>query len=328
MVRPGRRRATRPAPASAAPLDMPQKIPAPVARRRLAANASSSPTRTMPAATPGSQMGGTRDSLRFFSPWMRWPTPGSTAKTSPPGLAAARKRPRPTSVPPVPMPATTTSTSPRVWRQISGPVASRWAMTLARLANWSGMKRAAGSAATSAAARSMAPSVPRPAGVSSSSAPKAAMMARRSSEAQAGMTMRTRKPMAAPIMARAMPVLPEVASTMVMPGRSAPERTASRTMRSAGRSLTDPPGLLPSTLASTRVRGGSASRALTSTSGVLPIADRMSLMRPPCAWWSPGMGRKGRGWTFSGRRAARNRNSAGRARRRARGAECGWAVAS
>src|SRR5215469_15265112 len=52
-------------------------------------------------------------------------------------------------------------------------------------------------------------------------------------------------------MARPTPVLPEVGSMIVPPGRSCPDASAAATMRSAIRSLTDPPGLKYSTLART-----------------------------------------------------------------------------
>ena len=48
-----------------------------------------------------------------------------------------------------------------------------------------------------------------------------------------------------------MPVLPEVGSTIVPPGCSAPDFSAASTIRSAMRSFTEPPGLKYSTLAST-----------------------------------------------------------------------------
>ena len=48
-----------------------------------------------------------------------------------------------------------------------------------------------------------------------------------------------------------MPVLPEVGSTMVPPGFSAPERSASSTIDSAMRSLIEPPGLARSDLIQT-----------------------------------------------------------------------------
>ena len=52
-------------------------------------------------------------------------------------------------------------------------------------------------------------------------------------------------------MARPTPVLPLVGSTIVPPAGSSPAFSASSTMRSAIRSLTEPPGLKYSTLAST-----------------------------------------------------------------------------
>jgi hypothetical protein len=65
------------------------------------------------------------------------------------------------------------------------------------------------------------------------------------------------------------PVLPDVGSTIVPPGRSSPDASAASTIRSAMRSLTLPPGLKYSTFAST----GAAIPAATGpsrTSGVFP----------------------------------------------------------
>src|SRR3990172_3035010 len=76
-------------------------------------------------------------------------------------------------------------------------------------------------------------------------------------------------------MARAMPVLPDVESRMVLPGRNFPVRMPSRTIHKAGRSLTDPPGLNPSSLAKMRTFEGSPSviRGISS-SGVSPTRSR------------------------------------------------------
>ncbi len=52
-------------------------------------------------------------------------------------------------------------------------------------------------------------------------------------------------------MASPTPVLPEVGSTITPPGRSLPSRSARSIMRSAMRSLTEPPGFRYSTLTST-----------------------------------------------------------------------------
>jgi hypothetical protein len=51
-------------------------------------------------------------------------------------------------------------------------------------------------------------------------------------------------------MARAIPVLPLVASMSVSPGAISPRASASAIMLMAGRSFTEPAGLLPSSLAS------------------------------------------------------------------------------
>ena len=86
-----------------------------------------------------------------------------------------------------------------------------------------------------------------------------------------GMTMTVRNPMAAPISARPMPVLPAVPSTTVPPGRSAPRATASRMIQSAARSLTDWPGFMNSALP--RISQPVASEARRSRiSGVRPTA--------------------------------------------------------
>src|SRR5262245_55673336 len=77
------------------------------------------------------------------------------------------------------------------------------------------------------------------------------------------------------MMARPTPVLPEVGSTIVPPGRSSPDSSAASIMRSAMRSLTEPPGLKYSILARTvGVRAADTGPAVTlrsRTSGVLPI---------------------------------------------------------
>ena len=72
-----------------------------------------------------------------------------------------------------------------------------------------------------------------------------------------------------------MPVLPEVASTMVWPGLSRPRRSASSMMPIARRSFTEPPGLKYSTLTYIVTCFG-ASR-LMRTTGVRPMVSRMLL---------------------------------------------------
>src|SRR5690606_30057038 len=77
-------------------------------------------------------------------------------------------------------------------------------------------------------------------------------------------------------MASAIPVLPLVASMRVSPGLISPRSSARLIMEIAGRSLTDPAGLLPSSLHSTMllVLPG---RRCKRTSGVSPIVASMVL---------------------------------------------------
>jgi hypothetical protein len=77
------------------------------------------------------------------------------------------------------------------------------------------------------------------------------------------------------IMASEMPVLPDVGSRIVWPGRIAPFSSASSISARATRSLTDPVGFWDSSLAQRRTPG-LGERRLSSTSGVLPIACTMS----------------------------------------------------
>jgi hypothetical protein len=67
-----------------------------------------------------------------------------------------------------------------------------------------------------------------------------------------------------------MPVLPEDGSMIVRPGARVPSASASATIRRAMRSLTEPAGFCPSSLARMRT-SGLGLRALTSTIGVLPM---------------------------------------------------------
>src|SRR5690348_4348191 len=95
------------------------------------------------------------------------------------------------------------------------------------------------------------------------------------------MTSSTGYPSTVPTIASAIPVLPEVESRMVLPGRNSPLSIPRSNMLRAARSLTDPPGLKPSSLAKIRTCGRSspAATARTSSSGVLPISSRTSCAR-------------------------------------------------
>jgi hypothetical protein len=73
------------------------------------------------------------------------------------------------------------------------------------------------------------------------------------------------------IIAREIPVLPDVGSRMVWPGRMSPRSSASSMSERATRSLIEPVGFADSSLAQIRTDGLGDSR-LSSTSGVLPMA--------------------------------------------------------
>src|SRR3954453_9939304 len=77
-----------------------------------------------------------------------------------------------------------------------------------------------------------------------------------------------------------MPVLPEVGSRIVCPGWIAPSASAPSIIALATRSLTEPVGLRPSSLAKIRTPGFGVIRG-NSTSGVLPTASRTLPYRPP-----------------------------------------------
>ena len=73
-----------------------------------------------------------------------------------------------------------------------------------------------------------------------------------------------------------MPVLPLVGSSSSRPGSSSPRASAVSTIALAIRSLTDPLGFWPSSLAYSRTDGDGASR-FSSTSGVFPTRSRREL---------------------------------------------------
>src|SRR4051812_26473568 len=75
-------------------------------------------------------------------------------------------------------------------------------------------------------------------------------------------------------MASAIPVLPEVGSIRVSPGLILPRASAWRIIEIAGRSFTEPAGLLPSSFTSKTLRSESGRRC-SRTSGVLPMKSSM-----------------------------------------------------
>ncbi|HWQ79550.1 MAG TPA: S-layer homology domain-containing protein [Anaerovoracaceae bacterium] len=93
------------------------------------------------------------------------------------------------------------------------------------------------------------PSVPKAASVSIVFAPKASIILRRSTETASLMTITTEYPFTAPIIARPIPVFPEVGSMMVLPGVSDPQSSACSIIFKAIRSFMLPVGLKPSIFA-------------------------------------------------------------------------------
>src|SRR5713226_3364692 len=97
------------------------------------------------------------------------------------------------------------------------------------------------------------------------------------------MTSLTRYPLAAPTIAYAIPVFPEVESMIVLRCVSSPRCSPSTIIESAARSFTEPPGLNHSALAYTSSPGKSCSNSLTRNSGVLPISPMMPALTVRCS---------------------------------------------
>ena len=112
---------------------------------------------------------------------------GSTATTRKSGLRFLMTSPTPVIVPPVPMPEIRTSAAPSVSSQISSAVVRRWISGFAGLLNWPTSRKRSGSLATISSARAIAPFMPFAPSVSTSSAPKAVSMRRRSRLIVSGM---------------------------------------------------------------------------------------------------------------------------------------------
>ena len=196
-----------------------------------------------------SRMSGTKPGLMPWILWTPFGSPDSTADSAAStaiiwtlGLRSFSTWPTPVMVPPVPTPETKKSTWPSVSAQTSSAVVLRWISTLAWFSNCRA-RIAPGVLATISSALARAPPMPSGPGVSTSSAPKARSTARRSFEKVSGSAMITLYPRAAPTQASAIPVLPEVASTMVPPGLSEPSASAASTIATPMRSFTDFAGL-------------------------------------------------------------------------------------
>ena len=83
-------------------------------------------------------------------------------------------------------------------------------------------------------------------------------------------------PFAAQQNASAMPVLPDVASTIVVrPGSIAPSRSAASSMATPIRSFTEPPGLNASSLPNSSTRESGGSMRVSCTIGVRPTVSEM-----------------------------------------------------
>src|SRR5438445_13744516 len=145
-------------------------------------------------------------------------------------------------------------------------------------------------------------------------APKCRAIRLRASLTLPGITSATGMWSAAPIHAYAIPVLPLVESSSVLPRRV---ETASCTMRSAARSFTLPPGLNHSSLAWISTPGGSKERSRTmgvfptacvSESRITSQAPRGSHRAPPSRLLPPLPPRQRRERRFSFLRARSNRS--------------------
>ena len=162
---------------SAAPEEMPTSTPSSLPTAFPTAKASSLATGITSSYTPVFRTSGTKPAPM---PWILWgpavpfvstgESAGSTATTLTPGFFSFRYSPTPVTVPPVPTPATKASTAPSVSRQISRPVPALWAAGLAGLTNWPAIKLP-GISFASSSALAMAPFIPLPPSVSTSSAP-------------------------------------------------------------------------------------------------------------------------------------------------------------
>ena len=175
----------------------------------------------------------------------------------------------------MPTPATKMSIVPSVSRQSSSAVVVAWISGLAGFSNCCGMT-APGISSSSSSALRIAPFIPSEAGVRMSSAPSSLRTLRRSSETLSGIAITHLYPLAAATMASAMPVLPEVGSTITdLPGLNLPARSIASTIATPMRSLTECAGLKNSSFAATVATHPEVTR-LSRTSGVLPTSLVMS----------------------------------------------------
>jgi hypothetical protein len=113
-------------------------------------------------------------------------------------------------------------------------------------------------------------------GVSTTSAPSRASILRRSMDMVSGIVRMQRYPFAAHTNASAMPVLPDVGSTIVVPSPTRPSRSSASIIETPILSLTLAIGLNDSSFNRTSARAPWAALVLAArTSGVSPIVSAM-----------------------------------------------------
>mmetsp|Transcript_14425 Transcript_14425/g.47045 ORF Transcript_14425/g.47045 Transcript_14425/m.47045 type:complete len:207 (-) Transcript_14425:635-1255(-) len=188
------RSATLVAARTAAPEEMPQRMPSCVAISRAMSMASKESMGTTSSKRVVSALPGMKPAPM---PWILWgpaappertgDSAGSTATTLSFGLRGLRHWAQPVRVPPVPTPPRRMSMRPSHCFHISGPVCSRWILGLSGLLNcWRRKALSAPRTSTICSALRTAPDMPFLPGVKISSAPNALNMTRRSMDIVSG----------------------------------------------------------------------------------------------------------------------------------------------
>src|SRR5699024_655918 len=210
---------------TAAPEEIPPRIPSSLASFLAYSNAVSFSTFTIPSYTSVSNVSGTNPAPSPCSlcgpdspPESTGESDGSSAYTFVFGLFSFNTCPTPVTVPPVPTPAMNAS--------IVNP--------------------ALFACSTSSFAFLIAPFIPSAPGVKTSSAPYAFNKLRRSLLIVSGITKTALYPLLAAPIARPIPVLPLVGSTIVVSFVNLPASSAASIIARAIRSLTEEPGFINS----------------------------------------------------------------------------------
>src|SRR3954451_4592884 len=132
---------------------------------------------------------------------------------------------------------------------------------------------------------------PPAAGEETISAPHMRSSWRRSWEVFSGITQTSRYPLSLAAIAREIPVLPDVGSRIVQPGRSVPSFSATSTIFSAARSLIEPVGFWSSSLAHRRTSDDGDNLG-SPTSGVPPTVSSVESKRTMTGESASGNGRQ------------------------------------